>query len=128
MRTNKVKCLPEVDQLVSVEPQAGYRCASGGCQADNPLVAIIPSKMIWPTLPARMEEGNKLLSDGIYAGRSAVLVVVASLTGKGQVFQRGLTTGTSGLDVLQRKRLRGKSRLTLAVFASIVGTLSDLFA
>jgi hypothetical protein len=70
-----------------------------------------------------MKERHDVATYRIASFGLGVLVVVASLTGQGQVVQLSLSALTLRNDVFDRKRLHGKARLAAAILTAAVGTL-----
>ena len=66
-----------------------------------------------------------LTTDRIPAVRFGVLVIVATLTRQRQIFQGGIPSPATREDVFHRKRLHGKTCLTVAVLAAPFGSICN---
>lgn len=66
--------------------------------------------MIRPCLLARVKEWRVLLGFGISEGSSDMFAAITALASPGQVFENALTTGLSGLGVIDGEGVGGDSR------------------
>ncbi len=92
--------LPQVDDVLSVQPQFNYGCASYWCHANQFGEVAAPRKMFLPGITARMKERNFLKRDRINPCRFGVLVIVAALTSKRQIVFLAAATEYFRNDVL----------------------------
>ena len=82
-----------------------YHCrTTAGGYTDDRIARRVPTKMVVPVLPPRVEKSNSLPTLGIDRGNSIRLVTVARRTGQPKVFTDGGTTQCLWLDVFDFHR------------------------
>jgi hypothetical protein len=126
MLAREIEHPAKVHQSLPVELQGLYRGAARWRQANNADEIMAPDEVIPPMLRPRVKKWGYLPRGRITAPSSGVLMVVASLAGKGQI--RGVVSPAFAdrNDVFEGERLHGEAFLAAAVLASLPGTGADL--
>ncbi len=82
-------------------------------------------KVLRPPVASRMDERDVLLRDRVRCSCPGVFAVVAALTCKGQVVERGFAASNDRNDMFHREVMGGEAFLTPAVLAQPSGALTD---
>src|SRR6185295_18803462 len=107
----------QVDEPGTVELKDLRRGSASTCQANDSCEVVAPDEVVAPFVAPWMEERNDLPGHRIDPFGLGVFVVVAALTGEGEIVQALSSPGLKRDDVLHREGLCGEAFLTAAVFA-----------
>src|SRR4029077_16901954 len=115
----------EGDEAVAIEPQSLYGGTARRSQPDDAGEVMAPDEVVLPALVPRMEESLPCSGHRIQSPNLDVLVVVAALTGVGEVLQVVRSPGLEREDVLDGEYVSGKPLLASAVFAERRRAVAD---
>lgn len=96
-----------IDDALAVEMQVLYGRPSRWRLPDDLGVIFVPGKMFAPSVPSGMKERYKNAGHGINRCGMRELVTVASLTGKREITMLIRASQNTGVDMLNRKIIRG---------------------
>ena len=100
MFTHRVKHTTQIDQSSTI--QLKRRDGGSACrrQAKHEGEVIIPGKMCFPAMLARMKQQFERISDGIRRRKARGLMLITAVTTEGQIISRGWPTKTARCDVI----------------------------
>jgi hypothetical protein len=103
MFTNRIKHTTQIDQSWTIELKRGDGGSSRWRQAEYESEVIVPGKMFFPAVLARMKQRRECSSDGIWYSSACGLMLVAAVTTEGQLISRCRPTETAWYDVIHLK-------------------------
>ena len=124
MFTNRIEHTTQIDQSWTVELKRRNGCSARRRQSEHVREVIVPGKMCFPALLARMKQPHDF-SDGISNNHSLGFMLVAAVTAERQIVSRRRPAETAWYDVVNCEGICRVSRLRAAVFATMLAAISD---
>ena len=125
MFTNRIEYTTQIDQSWTVELQRRNGGSARRRQSEHVCEVIIPGKMCFPALLARMKQPHECFSDGISNNCSPGLMLVAAVAAERQIVSRRRPAETAQYDVIHCEGICRVSRLRAAVFAAMLAAISN---
>src|SRR5262245_20152118 len=124
MFTNRIEYTTQIDQSWTVELQRRNGGSARRRQSEHVCEVIIPGKMCFPALLARMKQPHRCVSDGISNNSSPGFMLVAAVAAERQIVSRRRPAKTAWYDVINCEGIRRVLRLRATVFAAMLAALS----
>ena len=125
MFTNRIEHTTQIDQAWTVELQRRDDGSARRCQSEYVREVIVPGKMCFPALLARMKQPYEYCSDRISCNHSLGFMLVAAVAAERQIVSRRRPTETVGYDVINCEGICRVLRLCAAVFATLLAAISN---
>ena len=102
MLANRIEHATQIDQPWPIELQRFDGCAPGSRQPDHQREIVAPGKVLFPALPARVEQWGRQAGHGIERSGARRFALVTAITAKRQIFSDGQAAEANWDDVIHR--------------------------